>query len=264
MRKPRRGLRTVLCLLALVLIGTSAARMAFAAEAASGAHGDNKGSAAHGEGKGSAPPTGESGDRPPPGNGGKDGAKGDVRPAHGDDNKDQNSSPSDHGETVKDASPSARPAKDFGSTEPYFQPSRRLDKRRNKAGEGNATAQPAKPNPSRRLSRVPQPPNPVRNAIGVPLPPHENAERRDSPHPLPGVPHTPGVAPIIPGNVAGRLGKTEGVNHPISNPAVTPPAANRGAINGTGVTRHSVGPPRIGGPTASVTGINGTTIRTKH
>jgi hypothetical protein len=53
--------------------------------------------------------------------------------------------------------------------------------------------------------------------------------------------------------------------HPIANPAITPPVANRGAINGTGVTQHrNVGPPRIGGPTASAAGINGTTIRAKH
>jgi hypothetical protein len=258
MRKAKRGLRTGLCLLALVLIGTLAPRAVFAAEATSGAHGDGKGSAAHGDGKGWGAPADSSG------HGEEGGAKGDAHPSHGDDNKAEKSSASDRGETAKDVGPSAQPAKGSSSPGPYFAPSRRLDKREGTPGQAKAMAHPVKPNLSRRLSRVPQPPNLVRNAIGVPLPPRENTERRDSAHPSPAVSHPPAAASVVPGNVTGRLGKTEGVNHPVANPILTPPAANRGAINGAGVMRHSVGPPRIGGPTASVAGVNGTTIRPKH
>jgi hypothetical protein len=256
MRKARRGLRTGLCLLALVLIGTGAPRAVFAAEATSGAHGDGKGSAARGDSKGlGAPP--DSG-----GHGEEGGAKGDAHPSHGDDNKAEKSGASDRGETAK-----TQPAKGSSSPEPYFAPSRRLDKRKDTPGQANAmahTAHPVRPNLSRRLSRVPQPSNPVRNAIGVPLTPHENTERRDGAQPPPAISHPPAAASVVPGNVTGRVGKSEGVNHPIANPVVTPPTANRGAINGTGMTRHNVGPPRIGGPTASVAGVNGTAIRPKQ
>jgi hypothetical protein len=264
MRKPRHGLRTGLYLLALVLIGTLAVRTVFAGEAASRGHGDGSGSAARGDGKGSPPPAGESGDRPSSGgHSGEGAAKGDAQPSSSDDHKGQKSGASDRGETPKDTGPSAPPAKDSISAEPSFEPSRRLDKSKSKIGGDNAAA---RPNFSRRLSPrpQPQPPNSVRNAIGVTLPAHENVERRDSAHPSSTITHPPVAAPVAPGNVTGRLGKTEGASHPISNPVVTPPAANRGAINGTGLTRHNVGPPRIGGPTASVAGVNGTTIRPKH
>jgi hypothetical protein len=262
MRKARRG--TGLCLLVLVLIGTVAAHTVFAEEAASGAHGDGKGSAAHGDGKGSAAPAPERGDPASSrGHGEEGGVKGEPRPSRSDDNKGQKSGASDRGETAKDVGPSAEPAKGSSSPEPYYAPSRRLDKRKGTPGQANAPAHAVKPSLSRRLSRVPQPSNPVRNAIGVPLTPHENTEQRDSAHPPPAISHPPAAASVVPGNVSGRVGKSEGVNHPISNPVVTPPA-NGGAINGTGVTRHNVGPPRIGGPTASVAGVNGTAIRPKQ
>jgi hypothetical protein len=257
-------LRTGLCLLALVLIGTVAAGTVFAEEAASGAHSDGKGSAAHGDGKGSAAPAGERGDGASSrGHGEGGGAKGDAQTSPGDDNKGQKSGASDRAKTAKDAGPSES-AKGSRSPEPYFPPPRRLDKRKGTPGQDNATAHSAKPNLNRRLSRVPQPPDPVRNAIRAPLPPHENTEQRDDAHPSPAVPHPPAAAPVVPGNVTGRLGKTEGVNQPISNPVLPPPAANRGAINGTGVTHHNIGPPRIGGPTASVVSVNGTAIVPKH
>jgi hypothetical protein len=265
MPKVRRGLRTGLCLLVLMLIGTVAADTVFAEEAASGAHGDGKGSVTHGDGEGFAAPAAERADPASSrGHGEEGGAKGEARPSRSDDNKGQKSGGSDRGETAKDLGPSAEPAKGSSSPEPYYAPSRRLDKRNGTPGQANATAHAVKPSLSRRLSRVPQPSNPIRNAIGVPLTPPENAERRDGAQSPPAISHPPAAASIVPGNVTGRVGKSEGVNHPIANPVVTPSTANRGAINGTGVTRHNVGAPRIGGPTASAAGVNGTAIRPKQ
>jgi hypothetical protein len=247
-------LRTALCPFAIVLIGSLMAYTALAAEGSSGSRG---------EGKGSAAPAQAGGDRSSAG-GGKEGAKGDSHPSRGDDNKGEKSGASDRGETPKDTGPSAPAAKDSSSVEPSFEPSRRLDKSKNRLGGDNATV---KPNLSRRLSPrpQPQPPNIIRNAIGVTLPARENAERRDVAHPSPAAPQAPPAAPsAIPGGAAARLGATEKTNHPIPSPVVAPPAAGRGAINGTSMTRRSVGPPRIGGPTASAAGVNGTTIRPKR
>jgi hypothetical protein len=266
MRKPRRGLRTGLYALALVLIGTLAVRTVFAAEQAGGAHREGKGAAAQGDGKGSGD---TSGGRPSAGShdggGGESGGKGDAHPSQGDDIKGHQGGGPDRGEPAKGAGPSPPSAKDSNVTEPNVEPARRLDKRKGTPGQDNATVQPTKPNLSRRLSPSPPAlaPNPVRNAIGITLPTHENVGRHDSTHPSPAVPH-PSVAAPAAASAVGRSSETRGINHPAANPAVTPPVANRGAINGTGMTSHNVGPPQIGGPTASAVGINGTTIRPKR
>ena len=268
MRNPKRGLRTGLSLLALVLIGTLSVRTGFAAEQAAGAHAEGKGSAAQGDGKGSGDAVGA---RPSAGShdgghggGGESGGKGDAHPSQGDGIKGQQGDGSDRGEPAKGAGPSPPSAKDSNVTEPNVEPARRLDKRKGTPGQDNATVRPTKPNFSRRLSPSPPAPNPTRNAIGVTLPAHENVERHDGTHPSPVVPHPSVAAPAAPASAVGRSSETRGINHPAANPAVTPPVANRGAINGTGMTRHNVGPPQIGGPTVSAAGINGTTIRPKR
>ncbi len=258
MRKPRRGLKTRLYLLPLVLIGTLAARTVFAAEAASGAHGDGKASAPSGEVSGERSYSKE--------NAGEGAAKVEARPSHGDDNQGHQSVPPGHSETTKEVGPSVPTGNDSRGVDANIAPSRRLDKKTKKIGEGNSTIQSqATRNLPRRMSPRPQAPTPVHNAIGVAMPAHENVGGRDSVHPSLAAPHTfPAVTPAVPGSAAGRLSKIEGSNHPVPNPIITSPAVNRGAINGTGITRRGLGPPRIGGPAASVAGINGTTIRSKR
>ena len=89
---------------------------------------------------------------------------------------------------------------------------------------------------ARRLSPVPQAPNPVRNAIGVVVPAPAHVELHDAAHPPPVAPRAPAATPVVP-NTTAPLGKPGMTNHPIANPVITPPVANRGAINGTGVTQ---------------------------
>ena len=159
--------------------------------------------------------------------------------------------------------PSVQSGKDAGDTNIHVEPVRRVLDKKNKPGENNpASRAPGVPALTRRLSPPPQ--TPVRNSIGVAVP--APAQPREGTHLPTAVPHLPSATtPLGPGNVSARpLAKPDVPNHPMASPIVTPPGANRGAINGTGVTRRNVGPPRIGGPTASVAGINGTAIRSKH
>jgi hypothetical protein len=254
MRVLWQRLGSALCASAILLIGTLVMpTAAFAEEASSGAHGgDSKGSSAHTE---------ASGDKASSKGAGGEGAKGEPHPSHGDDGKNQQGGSAERGGPAKDGGPSVQTGKDSTNVDLPAEPSRRLDKTKNKPGENNAIQ--SKQGPTRRLSPAPQAPNPVRNAIGAAVPPPVHVEPHDSAHPPPAVPHPPSaVTPAFP-NATVRSAKPDVTGHPAPNPTIAPPVANRGAINGTGVTQHNVGPPRVGGPTASA-GINGTTIRARH
>lgn len=254
MQVRKQSLRTTLCASAILLIGVLAVCPAFAEEGSSGAHG--------GDGKGSTAPAEASGDKSSSKGAAGEGAKGEPHPSQGDDGKNHQSGSADHGEPAKDAGPSVQTGKDSSNAGLHVEPTRRLDKTKSKPGGDNATLQ-NKQGFNRRLSPVPQAPNPVRNAIGVVVPAPAHVELHDAAHPPPGAPRAPAATPVVP-NTSAPLGKPGMTNHPIANPVITPPVANRGAINGTGVTQRNVGPARIGGPTGSVAGINGTTIRAKH
>ena len=256
----RRRLKISVHLAAIVLLGTLMMRPGFAEDAGSGAHGDGKASTSGESNAGRAP--GSEG-------GGGGAAKPDAHAPRGDEGKAHDGAPPAGNETVKDANPSAPSGKDAGAADINIAPSRHLDKK-NKIGEGKSAIQSATPNLHRRMLSVPHPPHPaVRNAIGVPVPQHKDAERHDSlrPNSL-AVPHnTPAGTAVAPGAAGSHLTKVEGgVDHhvPNANPIITPPAANRGAISGTGLTHHNTGPSQIGGPKAASAGVNGTTIRPKH
>jgi hypothetical protein len=238
-----------------MLIATLAVGTAYAAEGSAAAHGDGKSSAAPAEGGDHASSKGAGGE------GANGGAKGEAHPPSGGEGKGPPAGSSERNETPKDTAPSIENGKDAADTNLHVEPVRRVLDKKNKPGENNpASRPPGVPALTRRLS---PPSAPLRNSIGVAVP----APARAEPHPptaaaprLPSATTSPG-----PGNLSARpLAKPEIPNHPMASPIVTPPAANRGAINGTGVVRRNVGPPRIGGPTASVAGINGTTIRSKH
>ena len=255
MRTLRQRLGTALCASAILLIGAVVMPAAALAEqASSGAHG--------GDSKGSSAPAEASGDKASSKGGGGEGAKGEPHPSHGNDGKNQQGGSAEHGGQAKDAGPSVQTGKGSSNVDVPVEPSRRLDKTKNKPGENNAIQN--KQGPSRRLSAAPQAPNPVRNAIGVVVPPPVHVEPHLGAHPPPGAPHPPSaVTPVVP-NANTRSAKPDVTGHTAPNPTVTPPVANRGAINGTSVAHHNVVPPRIGGPAASAAGINGTTIRAKH
>ena len=238
----------------MLLIGVLALCPAFAEDGSSGAHG--------GDGKGSAAPAEASGDKSSSKGAAGEGAKGEPHPSQGDDGRNHQSGSADHGEPAKDADPSVQTGKDSNDSDLHVEPLRRLDKTKSKPGGDKATLK-NKQGFSRRLSPVPQAPNPVRNAIGVVVPAPAHVELHDAVHPPLVPPHAPAATPVVP-NTTAPLGKPGMTNHPIATPVITPPGANRGAINGTGVTQRNVGPPRIGGPTGSVAGINGTTIWAKH
>jgi hypothetical protein len=110
----------------------------------------------------------------------------------------------------------------------------------------------------------------ARNAIGLPVTRNEGvAERSDEPHgaPVQSAAHeSPGLAASGGANIA----KTDNgldrpaIVRPSPSPIVSAPAAQRGTINGAGLTRPSSAPSGLGGPAKVVVGINATTIRPKH
>jgi hypothetical protein len=260
MRTPRRRIRTAIVPFAAMLIGGLAIGTAYAEEGASGAHGDGKASVA----------PAESGDHASAKGAGGEGAKGEAHPSP-DRPSPSRPSPSDGkgpqggtNEREKDGAPAAQTGKDSTDVDTHVEPVRRLDQR-NKPGENPPPRAPGAQGLTRRLSPLPQAPNPVRNSIGVVVPAPARVEPPHEGTHLPTVaPRQPSATtPLGSGNALAHPAKPEFANRPTS-PIVTAPAVNRGAINGTGVTRHNVGPPRIGGPAASVAGINGTAIRSKH
>jgi hypothetical protein len=254
MRTPRRWIRTAIAPFAAVLIGVLAVGATYAEEA-SGAHGDGKASAA----------PAESGDHASAKGAGGEGAKGEARPSPSHPSPSDGQGPQGGtNEREKDGAPATQTGKDSTNVDTHVEPARRLDQRI-KPGENPPPRVPGAQGLTRRLSPLPQAPNPVRNSIGVVVPALPRVEP-----PREGT-HLPTVAPRLPsattplgsGNALAHPAKPEFANRPAS-PIVMAPAVNRGAINGTSVTRHNVGPARVGGPAASVAGINGTAIRSKH
>jgi hypothetical protein len=254
MRAQWRTAGTGLSLVVAMLVAGLMVGAAYAAEGSAAAHGDGKGSAAPVEGGDHASSKGAASE------GANGGAKGEAHPPSGGEGKGPPAVSSERGETPKDTAPSMQNGKDAADTNVHVEPVRRVLDKKNKPGENNpASRPPGVPTLTRRLS---PPPAPLRNSIGVAVP----APARAEPHSPTAAPRQPSAtASPGPGNVSARPpAKPEVPNHPMASPIVTPPAANRGAINGTGMVRRNVGPPRIGGPTASVVGVNGTTIRSKH
>jgi hypothetical protein len=254
-----RAAGTRFSLVVAMLVASLAAGAAYAAEGSAAAHGDGKGSAAPAEGGDHASSKGAAGE------GANGGAKGEAHPPSGGEGKAPPAGSGERSETPKDTAPSIQNGKDGADTNFHVEPVRRVLDKKNKPGENNPVSRPpGVPAFTRRLS--PPPPAPLRNSIGVAIPAPARIEPREGPHLPTAVPRLPSATTSPgPGNLAARpLARPELPNHPMASPIVTPPAANRGAINGTGVVRRNVGPPRIGGPTASVAGINGTAIRSKH
>lgn len=262
----RRRLKIGFQLVTIVLFGTLAIGSVFAEEAASRAHGDGKASAPSAEPSDSRSHTRE--------DGGGGAAKADDRHTpRGDDNRSPQGEPArgetnEPGKGVNTGTPGGENRNDI-DTRISVQP-RRLGAKPDKGGAKTTIESPAARDHHRRMLSVPRAPvPPVRNAVGVPVPQHGNMERRDIAHPNSlAAPHnSPAGATVVPGSTGSHVTKVEaGVDRhvPNANPVVTPPAANRGAITGTGLTHHNVGPSQIGGPKASVAGINGTTIKPKH
>jgi hypothetical protein len=262
MPKLRDRLKLGFHLLAIVLLSALTLRPGLAEHAARDAHAGSKASKS-GEPSGSRSPAGE--------DAGRGAAKPDAHAPHGDDVKHHEGTPPGGNETVKDVNPSVPGGKDSGAIDTNIAPSRRLDKKPNKIEEGKSTIEsPATRDLRRRMLSVPPTPShPARNAIGVPVPQHESVDRRDIAHPnsVAAPPKSPAGTTAVPASTGSHVTKAEaGVDHhvPNANPIITPPAANRGAITGTGLTHHNFGPSQIGGPKASVAGVNGTTIKPKH
>ena len=257
MRAQRRTAGIGLSLLIAMLVATLAVGAACAAEASSAAHGDGKSSAAPAEGGDHASSKGAGGE------GANGGAKGEAHPSSGGDGKNPQAGSAGGANRRRMPPHRSRAEKTPAIPISMSSPCAVFLDKKNKPGENNpASRAPGVPALTRRLSPPPQ--TPVRNSIGVAVP--APAQPREGTHLPTAVPHLPSATtPLGPGNVSARpLAKPDVPNHPMASPLVTPPGANRGAINGTGVTRRNVGPPRIGGPTASVAGINGTAIRSKH
>jgi len=109
----------------------------------------------------------------------------------------------------------------------------------------------------------------TRDAIGVPVVRHDGTEQGDGQrHDLPALVHNPAAATTgFSAGASGGLARTgRAFGRPTSNinSVVRPAVLNRGAINGTTLTRPGIGPSGVGGPAKSVAGISGTTVRPKH
>jgi hypothetical protein len=259
MRAQRRTAGIGFLSLVAVLVAVLASGAARAAEGSLAGHGDGKTSAAPAESGDHASSKGAGGE------GTNGGAKGEAHPSSGGEGKGPPAGSTERSEPAKDTAPSVQNGKDATDTNVHVEPVRRVLDKKNKPGENNpASRTPGVPVLTRRLS--PPPAAPVRNSIGVAVPAPAHVEPREGTHLPTPVPLLPSATTSLgPGNVSARpLAKPDVPSHPMAGPIVTPPAVNRGAINGTGVARRNVGPPRIGGPTASVAGINGTAIRSKH
>jgi hypothetical protein len=141
------------------------------------------------------------------------------------------------------------------------------------ASSNPSTAPSGSPPPASHARRMPAPgvAKPIaRNAIGLPVTRHEGLQERSSePHGAPAQSPTHD-APSVAASGAGNLAKTDGglerppIVRPSPSPVVSAPVAQRGTINGTGLTRPSSAPSSLGGPAKVVVGINGTSARPKH
>ncbi len=228
---PRRcGLRIVVHLLVIALIGVLATQACLAEDAP-------------GTGAGSAPS---------------------ANPDGKDDSKTGMSEGADKGNAAgRDVKPSAPGGKDSDAIDTRIVQSRRLGKRHELREDDIRPIAPHIFRPWRSAheshGRV------SRDAIGVPVARPGSMEQRSAEHPLG---NNPAGAPTGFGeNTSGGVARPGGpLGHQPSNayPNVRPSTLNRGTINGTNVVRPGVGPSSVGGPANPITGISGTTIRSKH
>lgn len=261
------GLRIGSYLLAIALFGALTMQAGFAEEPGSGARDDSKASHLSAEPSGSQAPAGEDA----AGRGRK--LDDQLSPqAQGDESKSGEGARTATHTVATDPYASAAGDKSFDDidTQNSVQP-RRLSGRRDKVGEGKT--KPRSLARSALYSRKPSAPEAsdrlVRNAIGVPVARHEGSEQRNGAHrDFSTVVHSPAAGAVgFVTSATGRLAKAEGhFDRPAANanPIVRPAAANRGAINGTGLIRSGFALSGVGGPAAPLAGINGTTIRSKH
>ena len=161
MRTPEQSLKTALCASAILLVGALLVRTAFAEEASSGAHGDER------KDQPRLPrrvaisrPRKERPERE---------LKASLILRKATAAKITKAVRPTTANRRRNAAPSVQTGKDSSNADVHVEPMRRLDKKKNKPGENNATLQ-SKLGLSRRLSPVPQAPNPVRNSIGVVVP----------------------------------------------------------------------------------------------
>jgi hypothetical protein len=232
-------------LAAIALLGALLIRPGFAEEAGSTEHGDRK-SSTSGESSGARSP------------GGEDRGGGATKP----------DAP---GKDVNTAAPAAGNANDI-DTRISVQP-RHLGARPDKGGAKNTIAPPLLRNS--RTFLAPRAPRPLlRNAVGVRVTPRDNAERGfvrpnfvgpsrglSSGSSVNAARNSPAGTTVLPGTIGSRVTSFDR-RAPGTIPIATAP--NRGAINGTGVTRRNLGPSQIGGPKVSSTGINGTAIKPRR
>jgi hypothetical protein len=250
-------LRIVFHLLAIALIGAWMAPACLAEDAAR-------------DGGGSTLPASPDGTRPPAPEDAAGGAKLDRQRAPGDkdDSKTVTGEGGQGGNAAgRDVSPAPSVGKDSDAidTRVTVRP-RRLGKR-DELKEGDTKPWPFarhifRPRRSESSGHV------TRDAIGAPVAhpggiEQGRAERRE----MPALVNNPGAVPTGFGtNASGGPARTgTALGRPSNvNPIVRPAALNRGAINGTKLTRPGVGSSSVGGPAKPVAGISGTTIRPKH
>jgi hypothetical protein len=260
-----RRLQVCLSLAAIALLGALAIPPVLAEEAGSAEHGDSQ-SATSGQSGGARSPAGD--DKA----GGTTQSDTTAKDASKDTSRDTNKDSSKGANTTAPAGNNASDIDTRISVQPRH-PGARFgrDDIRNKVGS------PAARNLLRRTFSPPRAPAAVmRNAVGVRVTPRDNAERGLA-HPnavgaargptsgpsLGAVRNSPAATTIIPGAVGSRITSFDH-RAPTASPAVTAPAVNHGAINGTGVVRRNFGSAQIGGPKVSTAGINGTAIKPKR
>lgn len=255
------GLRIVVHLLAIALIGTWMTSACLAEDAA----GAGPGSTPSANPDGSHPPAGEdaAGMAKPDRQRAPDG-KGDSKAVIGEGGEKGNVL----GRDVKPSAPGGRDA-DAIDTRITVQP--RRPGKRDELREGDTKPWPLARHifRPRRLSAREGRGGVTRDAIGLPVARHDGIEQPEGQRrELPGLAHDPAVAPTGFGaDASGGLARTGGVfgrSPSNANPIVRPAALNRGTINGTNLTRPGLGPSSVGGPAKPLAGISGTTIRPKH
>jgi hypothetical protein len=243
------SLRPSACLLAIVLFGALTIQAGFAEEPGLGARDDNKPSA--------AAPSWQ------PRSGGETAAGA----AKFDDPRSDDGKVSAGERPPVTTSATAADGINTGDidTSISVQP-RRLHIRPGQAALAKAKVKPlAAVNFRRRMSPVSSD-QVARNAIGAPGAGHAGAEHRDSGHPdSPISAHGSIGIPGTVGSVTEHVVKTgERVERPTANAIVGPPPANRGTINGNGLTRRGFAQSGLGGPSTTIAGISGTAVRRKH
>ena len=250
------GLRIVVHVLAIALIGAWATQACLAEDATS-------------TGGGSTPSANPDGSRPP---GGEDAAGGTAKPDHQrapdgkDDSKTVTGEGAQRGNAAgRDVNPTPAVGKDSDAIDTRVSVQPRRLRKRDELRESDTKPRPFARHIFRpRRSAHESPGHVTRNAIGAPVARPEGMAPGSGQQPL--VNNPGAVAPTGFGANSG-LAKTGGASGHLpsnANQIVRPSALNRGTINGTNLARPGFGPSSIGGPAKPITGISGTTIRPKH